>query len=280
MADSIASYNAYPYAKEADHKNLLFWRDENLKPSGNYGKYQSQIDIISPGLTPPDQVSLLFFLLIPVLSMLGLKILAPRVYGNLGEYITKTKIYLELIADNKFLKVEQRWLMNLLRMIITSVSLALFIYYVELSGQWAILNVFATHSILYEALAGSLQPLWQLFLEIFGIVAFLNLLKYFVFNMVGTVFRVFNLGSSLQNLDVLASFPMNLIPWLPASFVFFLEPTFGTVMLHVWGILFLLYGARRLSLLYAGLSRLYQVSGSLKILYICTLEILPWVLLI
>ncbi|HEX2900008.1 MAG TPA: DUF4271 domain-containing protein, partial [Bacteroidia bacterium] len=194
--------------------------------------------------------------------------------------ITKTKIYLELIADNKFLKIEQRWLMNLLRMIVTSVTVALFLYYVELAESWSMLNLFTTHSIVYRTLAGAAQPLWQLFLEVFALVVFLNLFKYFIFNSIGTVFRVFNLSASIQNLDVFASFPLNLIPYLPASFIFFLDPGPGGIVLRIWGLLFILYGARRISLLYGGLNRLYQISGSLKILYICTLEILPWLILI
>lgn len=279
-ADSLAIYNSYPYASQADHKSLKFWRDPKLRPTGNYGNFQSQHSISSPDLNPPDQVSLLIFLLVPVLCMISLKLIAPRAYGSLGEYVTKTKIYLELIADNKFLKIEQRWLMNLLRMIVTSVTVALFLYYVELSETWSILNLFTTRSIVYRTLAGAAQPLWQLFLEAFTLVVLLNMLKYFLFNSIGTVFRVFNLSASIQNLDVFAAFPLNLIPYLPASFIFFLDPAPGAIVLRIWGILFLLYGARRIFLLYSGIGRLYQISGSLKILYICTLEILPWLILI
>ncbi|MEY3442089.1 MAG: hypothetical protein RLZZ519_370 [Bacteroidota bacterium] len=279
-ADSLAIYNYYPYASKADHKSLKFWRDSKLRPTSNYGKFQSQHSISSPDLNPPDRVSLLIFLLVPVLCMISLKLIAPRAYGSLGEYVTKTKIYLELIADNKFLKIEQRWLMNLLRMIVTSVTVALFLYYVELSETWSILNLFTTRSIVYSTLSSASQPLWQLFLEAFVLVATLNLLKYFIFNSIGTVFRVFNLSASIQNLDVFAAFPLNLIPYLPASFIFFLDPAPGAIVLRIWGILFLLYGARRIWLLYSGIGRLYQISGSLKILYICTLEILPCLILI
>jgi hypothetical protein len=279
-ADSLAIYNYYPYASKADHKSLKFWRDSKLRPTSNYGKFQSQHSISSPELIPPDRVSLLIFLFIPVVCMIVLKLVAPRAYGSLGEYVTKTKIYLELIADNKFLKVEQRWLMNLLRMLVTSVTVALFLYYVELSESWSILNLFTTRSIIYRTLAGASQPLWQLFLEAFGLIVALNLIKYFIFNSIGTVFRVFNLSASIQNLDVFAAFPLNLIPYLPASFIFFLDPAPGAIVLRIWGVLFLLYGTRRVWLLYSGIGRLYQISGSLKILYICTLEILPWLILI
>jgi hypothetical protein len=279
-ADSLAAYNAFHFSTEAAHKNLHFWRDEEMRPTSYYGSYQGHASVNNPELNQPNRAALVLFLLIPVFCMVLLKILAPKAYGSLGEYLTKTKIYLELIADNKFLKVEQRWLMNFLRMILTSVTIALFLYYVELSESWRMLNVFGSHSILYTTLYGSMMPLWQIFVWTLAVVISLNLAKYFIINGIGTIFRVFSLGPSIQNLDVFAAFPSNLVPFLPASFIFFLDPLAGAIILRVWAILFFLYGARRVWLMYSGLGRLYQISGSLKILYICTLEILPWVILI
>jgi hypothetical protein len=279
-ADSLAAYNSFPFSTEAEHKNLHFWRDSEMRPTAFYGDYQGKEGLNSPELNQPNKASLLIFLLIPVFCMLLLKLLAPRAYASLGEYLTKTKIYLELIGDNKFLKVEQRWLMNTMRMIITAVTVALFLYYVQLSESWRLLNILSSRSILYRTLYGASMPLWEIFLWALCLTITLNLVKYFIINSIGGIFRVFSLGPSIQNLDVFCAFPLNLGPFLPATFIYFLEPLAGGIVLRVWVALFLLYGARRLWLMYSGLGRLYQISGSLKILYICTLEILPWVILI
>lgn len=279
-ADSLAAYNAFPFSTEAAHKNLHFWRDEQMRPTQAYGKYQSQDSINNPELIQPNTASLFIFLLIPVLCMVLLKLVAPKAYGSLSEYLTKTKIYLELIADNKFLKVEQRWLMNGLRMVITSVTMSMLLYYIQLSESWQMLNILRNHSILYRALYGESTPLWEIFLWTFLVVVSLNLAKYVIINGIGTVFRVFSLGPSIQNLDVFAAFPLNLVPYVPATFIFFMEPSTGMIVLRCWAVLGVLYGARRAWLMYSGLGKLYQISGSLKILYICTLEILPWVILI
>ncbi len=279
-ADSLAAYNAFLFSTEAEHKNLHFWRDVELRPTAAYRHYQGMIDVERTEFNQPNRAILVLFLLLPVICMLLIKLLVPRSYGSLGEYLTKTKIYLELIADNKFLKVEQRWLMNAMRMILTSVTFGLFLYYVQLSESWKILNFFGSHSVLYRALHGSALPLWEIFLWALAIIFALNLLKYILINGVGTIFRVYTLGPSIQNLDVFAAFPSNLVPFLPATFIFFLEPTAGSIVLRVWAILFVLYGARRVWVLYSGLGKLYQISGSLKFLYICTLEILPWIILI
>ncbi len=279
-ADSLAAYNSFPFSTEAEHKNLHFWRDNQMRPTSYYGTFQSQASINNPEVNVPNRSALVIFLLIPVFCMLLLKVVAPRAYGSLGEYLTKTKIYLELIVDNKFLKVEQRWLMNFLRMIITAVTVALFLYYVQLSESWQVLNVFGSRSILYSTLYGSSIQLWEIFLLSLGVIVALNLAKYIMINGIGTIFRVFSLGPSIQNLDVFAAFPSNLVPFLPACFIFFLDPLAGAIVLRVWAALLFLYCARRVWLVYSGLGRLNQISGSLKILYICTLEILPWVILI
>lgn len=279
-ADSLAAYNAFPFSTEAEHKNPHFWRDNAMRPTAFYRQYQSKAAMGDPELHQPNKTSLLLFLLIPVFCMLLLKVAAPKAYGSLGEYLTKTKIYLELISDNKFLKVEQRWLMNSLRMVLTAVTVTLFLYYVQLSESWRFLNVFSSHSMLYKALYGTEMPLWEIFLWAFLVTATVNLVKYFIINSIGGVFRVFSLGPSIQNLDVFCAFPLNLVPFLPATFIFFLDAGTGGIILRIWAILFLLYGARRVWLMYSGLSKLYQISGSLKFLYICTLEILPWVIII
>lgn len=279
-ADSLAAYNYYALSTNGSQKALHFWRDAAGRPTGDYGRFQAQAAIGRPEFVTPSPASLIIFLGLPVLCMFLLKLLAPKAYGNLGEYVTKTKIYLELIADNKFLKVEQRWLMNAMRMIVTSVTVSLYLYYVQLSESWQVLNVFASRSILFRSLYGADLAVWEIFLWTFAVVAGLNLAKYFLINAVGTVFRVFTLAPTIQNLDVFASFPMNLVPYLPATFIFFLDPVAGGIVLRVWMVILVLYGARRVWLVYNGLARLYQVSGSLKFLYICTLEILPWAILI
>jgi hypothetical protein len=91
---------------------------------------------------------------------------------------------------------------------------------------------------------------------------------------------VHGFSTTIQNLDVFAAFPLVVLPFIPASFIFFLEPHAGKVVMYIWLALFMVYSVRRVYLIYSGLGRLYQISGSLKFLYICTLEILPWLLLI
>lgn len=279
-ADSIAAYNQFPFSGELGNWNITFWRDLEMRPTSHYDHFQSVAGLGKPPIKDADRTALLICLLIPLLSLLAVKMAAPRVYSNMAEFITKNKIYLELIVNNKFLKTEQRWLINLVRLILTGSSVALYLYYIELTGDTRILNFFSERSILGSALGNEEIGLYTLFWKVTGIVIVLNFLKYIFLDAIGRIFRAYNLAVSVQNLDVFAAFPLNILLLAPATFIFFLDANMGWIMMYVWLSIFGLYGIRRVNLIYVGLGRLYPVSVSLKILYICTLEILPWVLLI
>lgn len=278
--DSIAAYNYYPFSSDFENWDLGFWRDAKMRPRASYGKFQSMSKLGKPPIKAADRMALLIFLLIPVLSLLVIKIVAPRAYGNMAEYITKPNIYLELVANNKFLKTEQRWLMNIVRMILTASAIGLFLYYLDLSGNTDILSFLTEKSILEQAITAEGLSLYLLLLKTFGIIFGLNMAKYVFLGVVGRIFRTYNISSAVQNLDVFGAYPVNILPLIPATFIFFLDAEIGTVIMYFWIGLFVLYGCRRVYLVYAGLGRLYTISASLKILYICTLEILPWILLI
>jgi hypothetical protein len=279
-ADSVAFYNKYPVSPEAGAFFGRFWRDEKNRPTEVYGTYFSQESLERRDLALPDKIALLTLLLGPVLMMLLLKLITPRLYASLPEYLTKTKIYLELIAGAKFLKDQQRWAMNLMRMVFTAIFVSLYLYYVSLSGDWTRLNILSSESFLYHYFEGTMPSLYQIFMQVLGVVAGLNLLKYFMLNLTGSIFRVFGFSSTLQNLDIFASFPLNFLPILPGAVIFFLAAETGTVLMHVWHALILIYFLRRLILVFNGLTKLFQFSTGIKILYICSLELAPWIFLI
>lgn len=280
QADSLAFYSPFPLANAPLRFNVDFWRTASGQPSPSYGKYFGQAELHAPRLRGPDQVALLIFLLLPLLCMLLLKFIAPRIYSALPEHLTKTKIHLELIANSKFLKDEQRLAMNVMRMLLLSIVMALFLYYLDRTGTWYRLNVLASESVLYALYAGSDYSLYQLFWQVFAFVAGISILKYLFLNLFGTIYRYFSLGSMVQNLDIFAAFPLNLALLLPMAFIFFIDVGAGTVLLQVWYLLFLALFVRRIVLIFGGLTRLFQFSTSLKFLYICALEISPWVFLV
>jgi hypothetical protein len=280
MPDSLGFYNAYPV--NHNHQSLLtpFWRKEDQRPASDYGRYLGEAEVKASHVMPLDKLALLIFLLLPVVIMLLLKLFLPRIFAALPEYITRSNIYMELIVSSKFLKEEQRLVMNLVRIVFFSTTLSLYLYYLSVTGGWERLNVLSANSLLYQVFSGTNYSLYVIFLQIFGVTLGLTILKYFILNLTASVYRLHNLGSVVQNLDVFASFPVNLLPMIPGAVIFFLDAQQGSIGLTIWYVLMVIYIVRRIVLTYSGLGRLFQLSTSLKILHICTLEISPWIFLL
>lgn len=280
LPDSLGFYNSYPVNHSNEPLVTPFWRMADQRPASDYGRYLSEAEVRAPHVMPLDKLALLIFLLVPVLVMLLLKLFLPRTFSAMPEYLTRSNIYMELIATSKFLKEEQRLVMNLVRIFFFATTLSLYLYYLSVSGSWWRLNVLSSESMLYQIYAGTDYSLYVIFLQVFGVTLALTLLKYFILNVVASVYRLHNLGSVVQSLDVFASFPVNLLPMVPGAIIFFLDTEQGRICLGIWYALMLVYILRRIVLTYNGLGRLFQLSTSLKILHICTLEISPWIFLL
>lgn len=280
MPDSLGFYNSYPVSYANEPLVTPFWRMADQRPASDYGRFLTEAQVRAPHVMPLDKLALLIFLLLPVVVLLLLKLLLPRVFSALPEYLTRSNIYMELIASSKFLKEEQRLMMNLVRIFFFATTLSLYLYYLSVSGNWARLNVLSANSLLYQLYAGTDYSLYAIFFQVFAATLALTLLKYFILNLTASVYRIHNLGSVVQSLDVFASFPVNLLPMVPGAVIFFLDSDQGRICLSIWYGLMLIYILRRVVLTYSGLGRLFQLSTSLKILHICTLEISPWIFLL
>ncbi len=279
-ADSLAFYNYYPLARKPEVLHPDFWRGADLRPGKGYGSFQNWEELRMPRGEDLDRFALLSLLLLPVLGMLAIRIGIPRVYDHLPEYLSKTKIYLELIGNNKYLKTGQRYLMNFVRITVTGATISLFLYYLNSSGDLIRLNIWSEESLLYGVLSGNSFSALEIMGMAMLVLVIVNMLKYLLLNMAGGIFRLNNLAATVQALDIFASFPLNLLPLVPLIFIFFVDSSVGEILLIIWYVLFLVYLIRRFILIYAGLSRLFSFSASMKFLYICSLEILPWVLLL
>jgi hypothetical protein len=278
--DSLGFYNAYPISFAPQPLRTPFWRQSDNRPGPAYGHFQTQKEITAPQVMPLDKLSLSIFLLIPVLIMLLLKLLSPRTFDSLPEYLTRNKIYLELIASNKFLKDEQRLVMNLIRVTFLSLTISLFLYYLSVTGGWEKLNLLSSRSLLFQVYNGTKYSLYVLFFQVFAVVLGLTVFKYALLNFISSIYRVHNFSSTAQSVDIYASFPINLLPVVPSAVIFFLSAEQGGILLMIWYILMGAHWVRRVYLVYAGISRLFPLALSLKILYICTLEISPWIFLL
>lgn len=278
--EALAFYRAYPVGKWARFANLPWWRTDAGETTSAYGQFISADEIFLQKEETPNRPALLILLLIPWVGLLILKLGAPRAFSSLGEYLVKTKIQIDLIGQVKFLKPGQSLLMTIFRLALLSIILSVYLYYFEIHGNWDSLNLISDNSLLYQFTYLKNIPLGFLFLYSFLGFGVLNLLKYFFLGVLGWVYRIQGLSPMIRELDILSSFPVILALALPPAFLFFSGIGARDAVLIVWQVLIIIYFLRRWFLVYFGLSQLFSFSSHIKFLYICALEILPWVILL
>lgn len=276
----FALWQAYPIQRGLRSLNEFAWHDLSGKRTDFYGKYAEFRYSSSNIVETPDQLALAMLLAGIVLFLLLFKLFNSRIYGVLFEFISKPKIYLELIANGKFLRPIEAFALTLFRLFALATTATLFFYFLQLSNQTNFLNIFSSNSLLHQFLKGGDQEFGILFLMVLGFVVGLSLLKYLLISVLERVYKLPSFAGYIPSLDFFASFPANLFAIIPLSLLFFSDGDYQVAILVVFIVLLMSSLSRRLITLYWSLSNLMSFSRSMKILYICGLEILPWVFLL
>lgn len=154
---------------------------------------------------------------------------------------------------------------------------ALGMYFVQESQQWNVMaNLLGQNSLLLLYLPGD-DSLSMLLLKGIIVAVSWQALKFLVLGTIGSVFRLKGFARKAAALDLIGSLPLIFVLAIP----FVVGLFFGTNVrvFHVLaGGIFLIYLLRKIYVLYMGLDRSFGFSVRLKILYICTFNILPYLL--
>lgn len=279
-AKNFAWYREYPHGNGVKLDTLQVWRDESGAITPDYGNYSPGKNEGKRPLGRPDQAALLIILLLPWLGLLALKLGIPRIYDSLFEFLTKSNLQFDLINEDKFLKAGQSFVMLLLRLITLSAFLSTYLYFLQIHGDGQRFDFISEDSLLHGLAFGVKPGLMRIFLIILAWASMLSLIKYGFLTAIGLVYRYYNLATITRDIDSVGAFPANLGLCIPPALLFFTEGITIEVVWIVWQVFIVLYYIRRLVLIFQGFNRLVPFSSHIKILYICALEILPWVILI
>ena len=278
--DSVAFLNAYPLLTAPRNLHPWFWLDEAGNTTSHYASFQS-LKKAKQGLSnPPDRVFLLIFLLLPLLGLVLLKFVGPKTWSFLLDYLIKVKFFLDLIRNGKFLKSLSSILINTYGVILMAVCLSVFLYFLQAAGRIDALNILSAESLLYRLMLFGEFSLPEIFGAALVFLLLLASLKVFISYLLSLLYGINSLTPVLQNLEIISTFPLNILLLIPTGALFFIQPEFAWATAIAWQIIFLIIHIRKIITQYAGLSYIFQFSVSLKILYICGLEIMPWVLLV
>ena len=276
----IAFFNDYPVANLPSDVLFLPWTGSRGEVKNNFGVWVNMGSGKLVWRQDFNNFAVIFFLLSGLAGIVAIKILSPRLFEGMLEYLTKSRIYFDLVKNQKLVSDIELILLNLFNLAIQAGSFSLLFYFLKCTGQTDWLNILTENSLLHRLVSNYELSLYGVFILLFLFLVLIYALKYGFISMIGSVFRLQYFSKMMQGLVVYSSYPLNFLLLAPCGFFFFLD--IGNVHFAVigWVVILVLFFIMRIYAIWAGLEYLMGFRTSLKILYICALEIIPLLFLL
>ncbi len=273
----LAWINSYPYEPYTLLYPLPFWLNEELKRTPRFGSF---IEIEKPSPFPVNRnISPLLILIIvfPWLSFLMLKLLNPALFELAKNWRQKPNIwvtaFLELLSTNSGMLV----VLQLLRVLTASCLLSMLFFFINQMNRWELLNWFKDWSLLSQIYYGH-PRLESIFLRSLLIVLFLIGLDQLMGWIGNTLFRIPQFTSGVIRIGLIGSYPGLWVLTLPWAFALLVEGAYAPFFVYLGICMMLIHFFRRIYLSYIALGNFFAFSPPIKILYICALNILPYII--
>ncbi|MEL6590523.1 MAG: DUF4271 domain-containing protein [Bacteroidota bacterium] len=274
----IALINTYPFAERYFPTQAHFWLDEEAYRTSFYGdvrtldnRFRSQLDSRNYPL------GIVLMLLFPILSLFLLKILNPGYLASQLNFLFNPKMHLGVSLDATGSNTGLLGIMMILKGINLSIIISMLIYYIMREHEWECLNIIRDWSLLSQWFYGR-ESLWQIFVRSLQLVAIWFGIKYSFLALLGRGYGIKGLVEGVMNLEVAASFPLILFMGLPVGLVLYKDTIWGGWLAALLLLLGLLYLIRRLYVFFIGLDRLFSFSSAVNFLYICALNLIPYLI--
>jgi hypothetical protein len=227
-----------------------------------------------------DNFIILIIMLFPLLGLIILKLSNNQVFNAMPQWLVRDRLELELIADRKFLRSGQALMMTLNFLLILAASFTLMMYFFDANCfQGLDADAKDDSSIIGFLLFNGLHPVIQ-FLYVFAFLLIVLLVKWMFLQFISLIFRKQFLAGVYLDLQVLASFPFNIILLAFSVYMFYVGGNHVNLLLNIGIGLFSILLFRQSWMLFRGIYQLYHFHPLLIFLYICAFEILPWFLVI
>ncbi|MEO0471002.1 MAG: hypothetical protein AAF206_15350 [Bacteroidota bacterium] len=273
----LALINAYEYEPRNFPLIPRFWLKANGNRSADYGEFVNMEHQQINAIGTRSGLMLALMVLFPLLSLFLIKLLNPGFFSLQSDILLNPKLNLqraiELTASNTGLL----FFLVLLKLLNLSIFLALLMYYVRTENQWAFTNLLNDWSLLNQVFYQT-NSLEALFGRSFILLVSWSLLKSAIIFLLGGSFRIKQMLEGIWGLDVVATFPVVILLNIPLAIILFMEPVWGGMVYWLMVLLLVFYLLRRLYVFYVGLERLFTFSEPVKFLYICTLNLIPYLI--
>jgi len=267
--------NEYPYDPACMDLVPNFWIDKSGYRTADYHSFFQPLRTNAARLRLHYSIS--WVVLIPLLGLLLIKILNPGFFYAMPAILLKPKLFIDHFSDASYSNLALIWALQLIKLLCLAGTVALFILYIKTEHQWELLNAFREQSLAYR-LFQPVNTLWGVFFRTALVLMLFYVGRHLLNSLLGYIFRIKGMALGMLNLDLVGSYPLVLALMLPVILLLFAQEQWAILPLLLASGTALLYIVRKLYVFFMGLERLFSFSFTVKILYICALNIIPYII--
>lgn len=278
-AKNIVWYNAWPVSPWANIARFIFWKNEHELAGPAMGQW-SNFSELGKCERSFNNFYLVLLLMIPLIGLLLFRVFIPQAFFHQLRWLITLRLEMEMVSQRKFMRPAENTLGTLVRLLFTSSALALFLYFLQsrCSGTVSVFH-WVEDSWLHNILISDMHPL-SIWAVLFCFESGLLLLKVFLMSFMSFFFNIPWLTRTYLDLCLLSAFPLAV--FLPgiSLYLFYAPEDQNAFWISLWPFLTGIYFFRYILMLSRGLYQQFHFHPLLIFLYICTFEILPWLLII
>lgn len=271
----IGLINFYPYEAAHFPWTYSFWIDGNGRRTPAYRNFRPADEYIRELNLDENHNLIILLTFFPLISFVILKLLGAGFFESQSALLFNPKLYIDASLNTS--DTQQGWLLILqfFRMAGLVIAVSLFIYYIRVTHQWDLIDLFRETSMLKEFFYQA-TSLTEILFRSFLIVLVWFLIKHLLILLIGGAFRIKGMLEGVMNLDILGSYPLVVLLPVPASLLLFWGDQNPYLMLGFLIVWVMVYLVRKLYIIFLGLNRLFGFPTTMKFLYICTFNIFPY----
>lgn len=277
VESKIALYRLYSKGSSWDGP---VWVNPDGKQSKDFGKFK----VFSKPKPVVKKIEIkkweLVVLGIYILLVLALfKILNPELFKKTNSIIAEKRL-LDDIKDGKYAIQMYSYLLFALKWSLKSIVISMLLMYLMTSGELKSLNVFNNPSLLYSFLEDFEGGLSGILLPVSIGFLFYGISKYLLLYFTSNIYQMKDWVGRQRNLEILSEFPSIWAIYLSTFLYFSAQPEWKIFFEYMMYLTFFIWIVRKFWYTIVGLEQIVRMPYSVVFLYICALEVLPWLLLL
>lgn len=273
--------NSYPYDRSKLAFMNRFWLDNDGNRRADYLVFVSGERSFFDKWSRISEKSLLLILLIlfPIISLFLIKLANPGFFYGMQGLLVNPKLFISSFTDAAFSNQGLLYVLHLLSICNVAIWISLGILYMQSINYWDFLHVFREQSLL-RLIFNEEDGLFLILGKSFSLLLIWFLFKQLLVGLLGSIFRIKGMRLEVMGLEIVADYPLILLMSTPFALFLFMDSFWGSTLLFVSLLVVLIFYLRTLYVMYVGLDRLFSFSYTVKFLYICSLNVIPYFILL